>query len=280
MARCAGTDCRRWRPDVLVRSGRAGLRLDGAWYCSSACLQTALRRRLRNGRRVARRGLAPLSPIKLGVLLLVSQTTLTPTLLSEALDEQKRTGLRIGAQLQRMGLVSSEDVMRALAAQAGISYLSSVDPEPLTHAPGNLSRSAVQALGLVPIEVSEDKRLIKVACTAPLPRIALGALRELTGWMVQPYLVADNAWPALLGAYGTAADAGPRAVATPVRDLRDVAVRIAEVARQDPKLHLSHVRWDPYLWMRVEGTAHIEDLVLPMSDPGEDEPWAAEPTSH
>lgn len=232
MARCAGTNCGRWRPDVLVRHGHAGLRLDGAWYCSSACLQTALGRRLRDGRPTGRRGVAPLSPIKLGVLLLVSQAALTPTLLGEALDEQKRTGLRIGAQLQQMGLVTSGDVLRALAAQAGVSYLSRVDPEPLTHGPGNLSRSAVQALGLVPIDISDDRRTLKVACTAPLPRVALGALRELTGCMVQPYLVTDELWPELLAAYGTEAAAGPRAVATPVRDLRDAAARIAEVARQ------------------------------------------------
>ncbi|MDE3130173.1 MAG: hypothetical protein KGL16_03395, partial [Acidobacteriota bacterium] len=196
---------------MLIRTGRAGLRLDGAWYCSSACLRDALRLRFRRDPSQARRTVSPLSPIKLGVLLLVSQSTLTPTLLSQALEEQKRTGLKIGAQLERMGLVTPSEVLRALAAQAGVSYLTSVDPEPLTHAPGNLSRSAVQALGLVPIEIIDSQKLIKVACMAPLPRVALGALRELTGWIVQPYLVSDQLWPSLLASYGTARPDGPRA---------------------------------------------------------------------
>jgi hypothetical protein len=279
MARCAGTECRRWRPDLLARNGRAGLQLDGQWFCSAPCLQQALRRRLRQDRRGTPRGTTPLSPIKLGVLLLVSQSTLTPALLSSALDEQRRSGLKIGVQLQRMGLVSSQEVLRALAAQAGVSYLTSVDVEPLAQAPGNLSRSAVQALGLVPIALDEEKQVIKVAALAPLPRLAIGALRELTGWMVEPYLVADEVWPSLLAGYGSAT-AGTRAAAPPVRTFQDAAGRIVEAARRDPSLHLTHVRWDPYVWMRVEGQEHVEDLVLPMGDQTEDESWAPWHTSH
>ena len=264
---------------MLARIGRAGLQLDGQWYCSPPCLQDALRRRLRESRRQGMpRGMTPLAPIKLGVLLLVSQSTLTPALLSNALDEQRRTGLRIGAQLQQMGLVSQTEVLRALAAQAGVSYLTSVDLEPLAQAPGHLSRSAVQALGLVPIDVDEQKQLIKVAATAPLPRLAIGALRELTGWIVEPYLVSDELWPSLLSHYGTAA--GARATAAPVRTLQDATGRIVEAARRDPGLHLTHVRWDPYVWMRVEGQEHVEDIVLPVSDQTEDETWAPEHTSH
>jgi hypothetical protein len=279
MARCAGTECRRWRPDLLARSGKAGLQLDGQWYCSAPCLQQALRRRLQQDRRGTPRGTTPLSPIKLGVLLLVSQSTLTPALLSSALDEQRRTGLKIGVQLQRMGLVSSQEVLRALAAQAGVSYLTSVDVEPLIHAPGNLSRHAVQALGLVPIELDEEKQVIKVAALAPLPRLAIGALRELTGLMVEPYLVADEVWPSLLRSYGSATTRLHPA-APPVRTFQDAAGRIVEAARRDPSLHLTHVRWDPYVWMRVEGQEHVEDLVLPMSDQTEDEAWVPGHTSH
>jgi hypothetical protein len=279
MARCAGTECRRWRPDLLARSGKAGLQLDGQWFCSAPCLQQALRRRLQQDRRGTPRGATPLSPIKLGVLLLVSQSTLTPALLSRALDEQRRSGLKIGVQLQRMGLVSSQEVLRALAAQAGVSYLTSVDVEPLAQAPGNLSRSAVQALGLVPIALDEGKQMIKVAALAPLPRLAIGALRELTGWMVEPYLVADDVWPSLLASYGSAT-VGMRAAAPPVRTFQDAAGRIVEAARRDPSLHLTHVRWDPYVWMRVEGQEHVEDLVLPMSDQTEDESWVPGHTSH
>jgi hypothetical protein len=266
---------------VLARTGRSGLQLDGEWYCSPSCLRDALRRRFRRDRRQGTpRGATPLAPIKLGVLLLVGQNTLTPTLLSNALDEQRRSGLRIGAQLQQMGLVSSQDVLRALAAQAGTSYLASVDVEPLTHAPGNLSRSAVQALGLVPIEVDLEKQVIKVAATAPLPRLAIGALRELTGFMVEPYLVADELWPSLLANYGTAQAAALRATAPPVRTLQDAAGRIVDAARRDPGVHLTHVRWDPYVWMRVEGQEHIEDLVLPVDEGSEDDTWAPGPTSH
>ena len=74
-----------------------------------------------------------------------------------------------------------------LAAQAGIPLPDVCQP---TAARGarRCRRDAVCALSLVPIGVDAELKRLHVACAAPVPRMALGAL-ELTGWSIEPLLV-------------------------------------------------------------------------------------------
>ena len=119
---------------------------------------------------------------------------ITQAQLGEALQSQRRSGLRLGAELQRLGYVGSPVVVRALAAQAGMSYLTTVDLALVRRAPGGLSANTVRALGLVPFEADADRRLLHVICTAPPPRAAFRALAGQAGWTAQPYLVDDALW--------------------------------------------------------------------------------------
>src|SRR5678810_165407 len=124
MPRCAEVSCGRWRPERLAPRWATGIRLNGHWYCSRACVQSA-----------ARAGLdaqalpippAALRPLRLGVLLrhlrAVSEADL-----NEALQMQRVSGLRLGAELQRTGRVRPDQLLRALAAQANVSYFTSFD---------------------------------------------------------------------------------------------------------------------------------------------------------
>ena len=101
------------------------------------------------------------------------------------------TGLRLGAQLQALGYASADAVLRALAEQANLSYLSNVDWSWMQGAPGGLPPDTVRAVGLVPFGADEPRRRLHVMCAAPLPRAAMRALLTLTGWTPEPYLVDD-----------------------------------------------------------------------------------------
>src|SRR5204862_4721441 len=114
----------------------------------------------------------------------------------------RQSGLKLGAQLRAMGAVDAGAVLRTLATQAGISYIAALDPQCVQDAPGGLSPDAVRALGIVPFNAPEKGR-IRVAVTAPVPRVAFGALRQLTGWTPEPYLVDNDNWEALVQAYGS-----------------------------------------------------------------------------
>ena len=63
-----------------------------------------------------------------------------------------------------------------LAAQGGVSYLPSFDVDRVTRGPAWLPTETVRALGVVPFEVDEVQRKLRVVCAAPVPRTAMRAL--------------------------------------------------------------------------------------------------------
>jgi Type II secretion system (T2SS), protein E, N-terminal domain len=199
VARCARNECGRRRPSALARLAGLGVYFRGAWYCGVRCLDAELRERatgVGRGSRVA--SPRTLAHLRLGVLL-AHQVGLSRDTLAAALHEQTHSGLRLGAQLVQMGAATEYEILRALAAQAGVGFLATVDASWPRPGIEGLEPDAVRALGLVPLEVQGG--VIRVACAAPLPHLALASLRELTGNRIEPCLVADDSLAALLGAY-------------------------------------------------------------------------------
>jgi hypothetical protein len=258
MPRCARRECDRWRPGLLARLAGLGLYLDKAWYCSPRCLESAARERLARVPGIVSSTATAVRPPSLGCLL-TRQNTLSKAVVERALADQEETGLRLGAQLVRLGAVSAHDVLRALAAQGGVSFLTTIDSSRLVPAPGNLSASVIRLLGLIPFETDADRGVLKVACTAPVPRVAIGALRELTGWVVEPYLVSDEQWPALVAAYGAAPRVEPPACTT-VADVGAVAERVVRSARTPGGVQMTEARCNGCLWIRLESGGRTEDL--------------------
>jgi len=277
MARCGLDDCGRWRPDWLARSGRAGLWFEDVWYCGLECVEAIVRVRLENVETARGPIVTSVARARLGSLML-HQQAITVERLHIALRRQRQTGLRLGEQLLGLGFATAHDVLKALAAQAGVGYLTALDPRLVESGPGNLSREAVERLGLVPFEADPSGPRLKVACRAPLPRAALKALRQVTGWTVDAYLVTDENWQRLAAAYR-------RSNTTPAREggvwtLGDAALRVARAAQSGQAERMAHARCAPYLWVRVEGKGASEDLVVSMPDLLEERTWQAAPTRH
>lgn len=275
MAQCSREDCHRWRADVIVRWAKLGLHVDGAWFCSHACVEADAARRLRQ---VRPREVSPRAPaLRLGAVLL-HQGVVTPRQLSEALDAQRATGLRLGAQLQRLGLANREVVLRALSAQNGVRYLATIDPTSVRTAPGGLSSDEVRALNLVPF--SETDEQLMVACAAPMPHSAIAALQELTGRLVEPYLVADEDFERLVAEYGSAAETERRT--TTARDISDGAHRIAAMAAQARDVTIAEAHIDPFTWVRITANGHISTLLVPPypHQVRESAQWLAATTRH
>jgi hypothetical protein len=278
MARCASDGCQRWCPDVIARH-RAGTSIDDQWFCSEACVERMARRRLVALRPSSVRPATP--PLRLGVLLrhagAVSAADLTL-----ALAEQRQSGLRLGAQLKLMRTADPEAILRALATQAGISYVAALDPICVRDAPGRLSPHALRALSLVPFSHPERER-IRVAVMAPVPRAALEALRQLTGWLPEPYLVDDEQWELLFQNYGAdvSAEALPDRPVELVeaQSLSDAAARIAAAATSVRRTTFVEAHWDPYTWVRVQGDGLTQDVLLTNTD-HEEMPCLAANTSH
>jgi hypothetical protein len=223
-----------------------------------------------------------LPPLRLGTLL-IHAGVIAPAQLNEALRSQIGSGLKLGAELRRLGYAEPADVLRALASQAGTSYISGIDPRSVRSAPGGLSAQEVQALGIVPFRLVENDRVVMVACTAPVPRAALGALHQLVGYRPVPYLVTDEELDVLASAYGTdGAALQPQVRMAWVDGVDDAARRIAATASREGDVRVSEARLDPLMWVRVTGKHGVDAMLVTTGDApsAEAEAWLADTTRH
>jgi hypothetical protein len=262
MPRCADYTCGRWRPERLAPRWAAGIRFNGHWYCSRPCVEHAARMGL-DEPAIPAATPGALPPLKLGVLLR-HLGAISEANLERGLEAQKISGRRIGAELQHLGLVTFEPVLKALAAQSNISYLASFDVSRVTQGPAWLPAETVRALGLVPFECDEAAKRVRVVCTAPVPKAAMRALFKLTGWTAEPYLVEDELWQQALRMYRPAAPAaGHYREAVAVNGAAAAAAHIADSALLDRAVTMRKASCDQYTWVRVEGPRQVSDLLFP-----------------
>lgn len=269
MARCASEPCTRWRPDMVA--ALAGVTVDGRWFCSKTCVERMARRRLVE-QRTADPTAPTVPPMRLGVLLR-SQGAITADQLHEALVAQRETQLKLGAQLRVLYGIEKGAILRALAAQAGTRYLTSIDPACVSDGPGGLAPAAVEALGLIPFSTPDAQGRIRVASTSPVRWAAVTALQQLTGWTPEPYLVEDDTWQALFAQYAAAASRTARGLQT-AGTVPEAAARIAEAAARARRTTIVEARFDPHTWIRVSGDSSVHDVLLTPSA-AEETAWQA-----
>jgi len=261
---CARSACSRRLPDWLTTHGRVGMFIDGRWLCSTRCVEAAVTQRIS--------GLPPVEPayiqgwraMKLGSLLM-QQAGLTREVVEAAVAEQERLGVPIGRTLQALGLVSAEDVLRALATQAGVRYLTAVNPSVVAHSPGGLPRDVVKALGVVPIAANQRRREMQVACTAPVPGLAVRALTRLTDWAVEPLLVADDTLPRLVELYASRPSTRHIIIGA-VCDALSGPACVAQFAKRRRRVKMTQERCDPYVWVRLNADGATADVLMAMPE--------------
>jgi hypothetical protein len=247
-----------------------------AWYCSRVCVERAALRGLAQSASIEASRL-PRRPLKLGVLL-QHAGAISQAQLEMALGASSMTGLRIGRQLEQLGFATSEMVLRALATQAGVSYLSAFDVDRVRRAPVALPEAMVRSLGLVPFEADRDLMQAHVICTAPVPRAAMRAFARLTGWTPAAYLVTDRVFEAALAAYRPAEDAEILHGATTVGNIGAAAAHVAETAVSDRAVTMRHAAYDNRVWVRIEGLQRVSDLIV--TNERQEAPCRVELTAH
>jgi hypothetical protein len=250
--------------------------MNDTWYCSRMCAELAF------GEEIALPEPAPsvrrphaLPPLKIGMLL-VHQGAISPADLRGALESQRTSGLPLGRELVERGHADESSILRALASQAGIPFLATLDPSAVRACPDLLAPAAVRALGLVPFGLDEDGRRVKTACQAPVPRLALAAFTEITGYIAEPFLVSDAAMPALVDAYAKACEGVEGASAT-WTNASQAPAEVAAAAAATPRAMVNHASCAPYVWVRVKGAGAPRDIFV---TPNKETPWQAAHTSH
>lgn len=256
---CARNGCGR-RHLAFLPGRSAGVTVDGEWYCSPSCVEQITRDRLiALAPTRSSGGREDLLRMRLGGWLRHTGV-LSEEQLAAAVEAQAKTGLKLGEQVLALGLASPDAVLRALALQAGVPYLSRLSLATVRRGPGGLSPNAVRALAIVPF-AEPVGGVIKVACLAPLPRLALAAFRRITGFIPEPHLVADDRWAALVDAYGAEADHLATSTFIETRDAAEAAATIARTATDGRAARLTELRCDPYTWVRVFVPNGVHDVV-------------------
>jgi general secretion pathway protein E len=107
----------------------------------------------------------------------------TPEVVDQALARAKTTGERVGEALVAMGAVQTEDVLRALARQQNLAYLSRDElPSPLPIVK-NLSPKYLRQYTVCPVSI--ENGLLTVATADPLSPVVADDLRQFTGLAVK-----------------------------------------------------------------------------------------------
>jgi len=117
-----------------------------------------------------------------------------------------------------------------------------------------------------------------------VPRRALSAFRRLTGWIPEAYLVSDEDFQQLLRNYGVDVQGEdsvrPLTEFSQTESLSDAAARIAAAATRGGDTNITEARWEPYTWVRVQGSGMIEDVLFSRPERNEEAPCPVAITSH
>ncbi len=118
----------------------------------------------------------------LGEIFIHDRVT-TPDVVGAALARAKTTGERLGEALVALGAVTNEDVLRALAKQQGLPFLSRNELPSALPVVKNLSAKYLRQYAVCPISV--ENGLLTVATADPLNPIIVDDLRQSTGLAVK-----------------------------------------------------------------------------------------------
>ena len=192
----------------------------------------------------------PIPPLKLGMLL-VHQGAVTPVQLAAALEAQHKPVIGSDSSCRILPSCRSRSccgpLPRKAAPLASGTRSEARAERALSARPECRARARPRAVRSRDGEAPREGRV-----RGARPRLALRALTELTGWVADPFIVADDALPELLSAYENGVEvrqsSGVLGVLTPYA----AATRIAQVASAGRETRLAHARCDPYLWVRVE----------------------------
>ncbi|MDN5331989.1 MAG: type pilus assembly protein PilB [Tepidanaerobacteraceae bacterium] len=131
--------------------------------------------------------------------LLVESGMITPEQLEKALNEQRRTGERLGKILTRLGYVREKDILEVLEFQLGIPKVVledyQLDPEVVRTIPEALARRYMA------VPIRKDGNRLLVAMADPLNLNAIDDLRLASGMEIVPAIASEKEIEAALGRF-------------------------------------------------------------------------------
>jgi type IV pilus assembly protein PilB len=126
---------------------------------------------------------------KLGELL-VRENLITPAQLQQALEEQKKKGGRLGANLTRLGFINEEELADFLSKQYGVPSINLNEFEIDTEVIGLIPEEQAKKHMLLPINRAGST--LVVAMADPSNMFAISDIEFLTGYKVEVVVAPEN----------------------------------------------------------------------------------------
>ena len=171
-------------PWARFRQRRNGTLLQGVFYCSRQCLETALAVQLAR-LHALRPASAPSNRIPLG-LLMVARGWLTHEQVATALEAQRRARCgQIGEWFEHLGFATAHQVTTALGLQWGCPVTFALDSDSLLSL-GPIPLGILEAFQMVPLQLVPASNTIYIAFGQRVDHAALYAIEKLLDCRTQP----------------------------------------------------------------------------------------------
>ncbi len=261
-----------WRK---MRHRSRGVRLQGARYCRTECLELALIEVLGQARREPGRAPVGAHRIPLGLLLL-SRKQLTAPQLRAALEAQhaasksegsSESRKKIGAWLQELGFATEHQITAALACQWSCPVLRT--------GPGGLAGTRfsciptllLESFRMVPVELVEATGILFIAFSEGIDYTVLYAIEQMLGYRTEACLVCPSILQKSLQAR-TRPRGASDIVIDGVEDARECAHIIGSYSAKLKAEEVRFARCGEHLWIRLERLRHETiNLVLRLRVP-------------
>lgn len=131
--------------------------------------------------------------------LLLREKLITPDQLKNAIEEQKKSGGRLGYNLTRLGFISEKDLISFLSRQYGIPTIDLTSQEIEHDIVKLIPEDVAKKYQVVP--VSRNGSTLVVAMADPSNIFAIDDIKFLTGYNVEPLVASDTAIKAAIEKY-------------------------------------------------------------------------------
>jgi type IV pilus assembly protein PilB len=152
-------------------------------------------------------------PVRIGELLL-KEKRISPEQLQEALNYQRTSGGKLGANLVILGFVKDDEITALLSKQYGVPSIAlnqfEIDPAVIKLVPAETARK----YQIVPL--SRAGATLTIAMTDPTNVFAMDDVKFMTGYNVEPVVASETALIDAIDKYYGAGAPAPKVVAGPV----------------------------------------------------------------
>ena len=144
--------------------------------------------------------------------LLLRERLITPDQLKKAIDEQKKSGGRLGFNLTKLGYITEKDLTAFLSRQYGIPTIALSSQEVDHEIVKLIPEDVAQKYQVIP--VSRTGSTLVVAMADPSNIFAIDDIKFLTGYNVEPLVASDSAVKNAIEKFYESTDMGLEGVLT------------------------------------------------------------------